>query len=260
MPRRSSPPRLERDRKRPSEGNWYIYWTEGGRSREHSTGTGDRDQAELYFAEWKLRRFRPERAVEPHEFYVADAISHYLAKRLDDVTDPERLANAAKPIIRFFDGYSVGDINDALIKEYCQKRRKGRGDKGLKDGTLRRELSLLSTAIRRAEEDQLITRKIAVRLPPKPEGRIRFLTCEEALTLIRVSRSFDTPFEDGVPTESKTEHLTLFLRIGLLTGQRKEAILSLRWTSISIATSSTGTRSDDDAPRRSARARGCRPG
>ena len=100
MPRRSSPPRLERDRKRPSEGNWYIYWTEGGRSREHSTGTGDRDQAELYFAEWKLRRFRPDRAVEPYEFYVADAISHYLAKRLDDVSDPERLANAAKPIIR----------------------------------------------------------------------------------------------------------------------------------------------------------------
>ena len=232
MPRRSSPPRLERDRKRPSEGNWYIYWTEGGRSREHSTGTGDRDQAELYFAEWKLRRFRPDRAVEPYEFYVADAISHYLAKRLDDVSDPERLANAAKPIIRFFDGYAVGDINDALIKEYCQKRRKGRGEKGLKDGTLRRELSLLSTAIRRAEEDQLITRRIAVRLPPKPEGRIRFLTCDEAIKLIKASRSFDTPLEDGVPTESKTEHLTLFLRIGLLTGQRKEAILSLRWSDI----------------------------
>ncbi|WP_171135044.1 hypothetical protein [Ruegeria sp. HKCCD7221] len=101
---------------------------------------------------------------------MADAISHFLAKRLDDVTDPNCLANAAKLIIRFFDGYVVGDINDTLKKEYCQKRRKGRGDKALKDGTLRRELSLSPTAIRRVEEDQLIMRKIAVRLPPKPEG------------------------------------------------------------------------------------------
>ncbi len=232
MPRKPAPPRLDRDRKNPESGNWYIYWTEAGRSREHSTGTRDREQAELYFAEWKLRRTRPERAVEPHEFYVADAISNYLVKRLDDVVDPERLTNAAKPIIRFFDGYTVGDINDELIKEYCQKRRKGRGDQGLKDGTLRRELSLLSTAIQRAEKDCLITHKIEVWLPPKPEGRIRFLECDEAIKLIRVSRSFDTPRKNGVPTETKTEHVALFLRIGLLTGQRKEAILSLRWSDI----------------------------
>ena len=64
------------------------------------------------------------------------------------------------------------------------------------------------------------------------EGGIRCLTCEEALTLIRVSRNFDSPLQDGVPTESTTEHLTLFLRIGLLTGQRKEAILYLRWSDV----------------------------
>ena len=232
MPRKPDLPRVARDRKRPKDGNWYIYWTEGGRSRERSCGTADREEAELVFAEWKLTRQCPERAVDPRQFYITDAISHYLTNRMDRVVDPERLGNAAKPIIKFFTGFTVGDVSDALLNEYRVARQHSRKGIGIRDSTIRRELGLLSAAIRRAHEDDLITRVVAVRLPPKPEGRIRFLTCKEAIHLIRVSRSFDAPKIDGVPLESRTEHLTLFLRIGLLTGQRKEAILSLRWNDI----------------------------
>lgn len=142
------------------------------------------------------------------------------------------MANAARPIITFFDGYYVGDLNEILISEYCSKRKNALNGKEVRPGTLRRELSLLSSAIRRAFDDQMITRLVPVQLPSKPEGRIRFLTCDEAIALIRASRSFDAPLENGIRTESKTEHLTLFLRIGLLTGQRKEAILSLKWEDI----------------------------
>ena len=98
MSRKSGPPRLIRDRKRPKDGNCYIYWTERGRSRERSCGTADREEAELVFAEWKLTRQCPERAVDPRQFNITDAISHYLTNRMDRVVDPERLGNAAKPI------------------------------------------------------------------------------------------------------------------------------------------------------------------
>ncbi len=232
MPRTPTPPRLERDRKNKKNGNYYVYWTEAGRSREHSTRTRDREQAEIYFAEWKLRRLRPDRAIEPHEFFVANAVANYLSKRMNHVADPERLANAARPVIEFFDGYTVGDLNEVLILEYCSKRKNTRNGRVVQPGTLRRELSLLSSAIKRAYDDQMITRLVSVPLPSKPEGRIRFLTCDEAIEMIRASRSFDAPTEAGVLVESKTEHLTLFLRIGLLTGQRKEAILSLKWADV----------------------------
>lgn len=235
MPRKPGPARLERDRKRPKDGNWYIYWTEGGRSREHSTGTRDRDEAELYFEEWKLRRRRPGRAVHPEEFFVTDAVSHYLTHQLDEVMDPERLANAAKPIIKFFDGYSVGEVHDALVKDYCAQRRRR---KNIQDGTLRKELGFLSAAIRFAKDEKLITDTVKIRLPSKPEGRIRFLTCDEAIRLIRNSRTKGRNQGCETVPETLTEHLTLFLRIGLLTGQRKEAILSLRWDDINFESDS----------------------
>ena len=49
MPRRNQGPRLRWLEKRKC---FYIAWTEHGRSRERSTGTADREQAEIVFAEW----------------------------------------------------------------------------------------------------------------------------------------------------------------------------------------------------------------
>ena len=40
---------------------FYVLWTEHGRSRECSTGTADREQAEIYFAEWLQRKRAPSR-------------------------------------------------------------------------------------------------------------------------------------------------------------------------------------------------------
>jgi hypothetical protein len=52
MPRRNQGPRLRYLNKREA---YYITWTEHGRSRERSTGTADREQAENIFAEWLQR-------------------------------------------------------------------------------------------------------------------------------------------------------------------------------------------------------------
>ena len=49
MPRRNQGPRLRWIDKRSC---FYITWTEDGRSPERSTSTADREQAEIFFAEW----------------------------------------------------------------------------------------------------------------------------------------------------------------------------------------------------------------
>jgi hypothetical protein len=49
MPRRNSGPRLRFLDKR---GVFYIVWTDAGRSRERSTGTANREQAEIALAEF----------------------------------------------------------------------------------------------------------------------------------------------------------------------------------------------------------------
>jgi hypothetical protein len=55
MARRNQGPRLRWLEKRKK---FYVTWTERGRSREFSTGTADREQAEIFFAGWMRSRER----------------------------------------------------------------------------------------------------------------------------------------------------------------------------------------------------------
>src|SRR5262249_42064131 len=68
-----------------------------------------------------------------------------------------------------------------------------------------------------------ITRPVAVTLPAKPPSKERWLTREEAALLLRASR-----------TPHARLYLPLFILLGLYTGRRKEAILSLRWPQVNL--------------------------
>ena len=61
-------------------------------------------------------------------------------------------------------------------------------------------------------------------LPSAPPGKIRWLTRDEAAALLRAARS----------EPSVRLYLPLFILLGLYTGAREEAILSLRWTQVDL--------------------------
>ena len=73
MSRRNQGPRLRWLAKR---GTYYVAWTENGRSRERSTGTADRQQAEIVFAEWLQLRRRRTGPSDPAEVLVTDSTSN----------------------------------------------------------------------------------------------------------------------------------------------------------------------------------------
>ena len=77
MPRRNQGPRLRWLDKRKC---FYITWTEHGRSRERSTGTADREQAEIVFAEWLQRRGRRTGPSDPAAILVTDVLNRLSAK------------------------------------------------------------------------------------------------------------------------------------------------------------------------------------
>src|SRR5262249_21046728 len=68
------------------------------------------------------------------------------------------------------------------------------------------------------------TRVVAIHLPDRPEPRDRWLTRKEAAALLREALS-----EPRVRL-----HLPLFILVGLYSGARKEAILSLRWSQVDL--------------------------
>jgi integrase len=213
MGRRNQGPRLRWLEKR---GAYYITWTERGRSRERSTGTADREQAEVVFAEWLQLRGRRSGPSDPSQILVTDVLIEYQQNRGSKVAAPGRIAYAVFALTDFFEGNTVADMNLQTCARYAEKR-------GRSAGTVRRELGVLRAAINYAHKTGKITRPVAVELPQRPEPRDRWLTRKEAAHLIRAAR-----------TPQARLYMPLFVLIGLYTGRRKEAILSLRWPQVDL--------------------------
>jgi integrase len=110
MPRRNQGPRLRWIDKRK---RFYIVWTEHGRSCEPSTGTTDREQAEIVFANWLQRRGRREGPSDPAAILVTDVLNLYLQERGPKVAEPGRIAYAVLAFILL--GLYTGRRKEAIL-------------------------------------------------------------------------------------------------------------------------------------------------
>tara|TARA_R110002110_G_scaffold339227_1_gene549652 strand:+ start:4444 stop:5472 length:1029 start_codon:yes stop_codon:yes gene_type:complete len=216
MPRPNGGPRLVPLKKR--DGIFYIRWTENGRSKERSTGTRDLAVAEIKFAEWLRRRTRKIAGPrDPGEFPIIDALEGYALEHALHTSAPERIRYAIEALGGFWGERLVIDVRPETCRAYQRER-------GVSDGTLRRELGVLKAAINHEVKQGRLTRSVSVWLPPKPEGKDRWLARDEAAALLNASRR----------DKRCRLYLPLFILIGLYTGARKGAILSLRWPQVDL--------------------------
>jgi integrase len=213
MPRRNQGPRLRWLDKRQC---FYITWTENGRSRERSTGTPDRKRAEIVLGEFLHARGRKDGPSDPSEMLVTDVLAYYAIGRGPMVTAPEAMARGIEVLTGFWEGRVVSDVRPETCRRYCEKRARSAA-------TMRRELAVLQAAINYAQRNGKLTRSVAVALPENPPSRDRWLTRQEAARLVRASR-----------TEQARLYMPLFILLGLYTGRRKQAILSLRWPQVDL--------------------------
>ncbi len=215
MPKRNSGARLEwRDERKV----WEIQWYERGQCRRRSTGTDDRRQADRQLAAHIIAEPQDKtRPRDPSERLIAEVLTAYGEGRGVAVTDTERLGYAIKALIPFWGSLSVGDINETLCRAYCSNRGKAAN-------TVRRELTVLRAAVNFDYENGRLTRPVAVWLPERGESKDRWLTRNEAASLLRAARR----------DPRSRWHLPLFIMLGLYTAARKEAILSLRWPQVDL--------------------------
>jgi integrase len=211
MPRRNHGPRLRWLKKRNC---FYIAWTECGRSRERSTGTNDREKAQIALAEFIHANRQRRGPSDPSEVLVTDVLAFYARERGPKVAAPEVMGRAIETLTRFWEMSMVSEVRRETCRRYCETRRRSAG-------TVRRELSVLQAAINYAYKDGQLSRSVAVELPKSPPARDRWLTRQEAASLLRASR-----------TKKARLYMPLFILLGLYTGRRKETILSLRWPQV----------------------------
>ena len=177
MPRRNQGPKLRWLDKR---GGYYITWTEHGRSRERSTGTAEREQAEIIFGEWLHTRSRSGGPRDPSQILVTDILNDYVLEHGAEVMASDRIAYAVPPLTDFFEGNTVADITEETCRRYHETRARSAG-------TVRRELGVLRAAINHAHKRGRLTRVVPVNLPERPPARERWLTRSEVARLLRAA-------------------------------------------------------------------------
>lgn len=127
---------------------------------------------------------------------------------------------AVRNLRRHFGGMVIEDLTPAMVWAYIEKRRAE-----VQPATINRELAVLGAALNHARRKLgwKIDNPIAGCRLKEPEGRLRWLTHEEAERLIAAAER-----------EPSAPHLADFIRLALHTGMRRGEILSLEWSRVDL--------------------------
>lgn len=193
--------------------NWYIQWFEDGHSQRASTRTADRDQAEAVLA-----AFRLVRADQPvADLTISQALDWYWDSHGKGLMRPDSAEISIRYLKPFFGSLLASTLTLAKQQAYVEYRRAiGAGEE-----SIRRDLSVLSAALRRSEKFNKIDRAPPMLTLTAAPPRERWLTRAEVAKLFRQMRK---------PIRGKAHrHVLLFTRLALYTGARTGAILDLTW-------------------------------
>jgi integrase len=216
MPRRNTGPRLRWIDRRQS---FYICWYEHGRERLRATGETDSKRAETILAAFIRATSRPANGPRPaHEVKLGAVLDYYGTNKGAFAADPARIGYAIDALLPFWANKYVSDVNDIACAAYVEQRQRA-------PATVRRELTTLRAALNYAN-GRITDAAPPVSMPPAPQGKDRWLTRAEAARLLNSARNARADVRLYLP---------LFILLGLYTGARKEAILSLRWPQIDLA-------------------------
>ena len=147
---------------------------------------------------------------------MTDILTIYAREHGPKVVAPRAIGSAIEPLTSFWAGRSVADVTLYTCEQYGTARQRS-------VSTVRRELAVLGAAINWAFKSGRITRTVSVTKPLKPDPKERWLTRREAACVIRATK-----------TDKARFYLPLFILMGLYTGRRSEALLSLRWPQVDL--------------------------
>lgn len=186
---------------------WYVLWRQGGRERRRSTG-----QVERYDAERWLARFLALKNAPPDSFDV-----NWILDRYEEDRANRKSINRIKSHLRKVrSAFGPSEPSSLSADAVAVQIRDWRSD-GTADGTIRTRLLLLRAALAWATQMRYIDAAPYIPAPPPGEARNRHLTRDEFKRLYMAAEE---------------PHIKTFLALGVLSGLRNGAILSLTWDQI----------------------------
>lgn len=209
MPRKKKPARIFYRKPRTGrEGRWVIL--DGG--REFSTGASSEPEAERALGEYLISKSaKPDSPQQRENLTVGDCLTIYAEEHGPTVADPARMGWAIDALTPFWGELKVSDVTGNTCRRYAR-------DRGVGDGTVRRELGVLRASLNHCEREGYLVNAPMVTLPNRPAPKDRWLTRNEAAALLWATRRHHS-----------TRHLARFILIGLYTGTRPGAVRALGW-------------------------------
>lgn len=197
--------------RRPGRPQWYVVWSEGGRSRRRSTGTADREEAEIFLAAFRLS-LQEHTDARPGEVGLIAVLESYRDDYAAKLPSATQARIAVDHLTKHFPLATVDDITEEAVEGYITERQKK-----VSNETISRELSVLRAALNRAVRTKMLKEAPKIQDVPRASPRERVLSRQEAARLLLACRG------------KRHRHVALFIRLGLYTGARPGAILDLTW-------------------------------
>lgn len=193
---------------------WIDFIAPDGERIRRSTQTGNKAQAQELHDKLKSEIWRLQRLGDRPKRIWQDAAVRWLREMSHKATHEGDKAQL-RWLDRYLAGKELGSISRAVIDTITQAKL----NTGCANATVNRTLSLLRAILRRCERDwEWIDRAPAVRLLKEPTRRIRFLTREQAATLL-----------NELPP-----HLRAMATFALSTGLRRRNVTGLTWEQVDL--------------------------
>ena len=200
---------------------WASYVDASGSRVRRSTGTSERKEAETLLAKWRVETHRVRHWDEVPTRTFEELMVAYLSATTRQKRSAETDRFRAKALRGYFAGVELNTLDPTHIRGYVAWRRAQR----VTDTTINRDLALLSAAIGYAntEWDWRLPNPTRGRKLTEPEGRVRWITREEAARLVEAAeKARRVPF------------LADLITVALFTGCRKEELLGLEWKRVDL--------------------------
>lgn len=204
---------------------WASYIAASGQRVRRSTGitksVEGRREADALLSKWRLEAHMARQWDEQPSRTFDELMLAYLEELESVGRDVKREHVSLKNLYPRFTERELSGIAPSDIRRYALERRQ----EGAAASTVNRELALFSAAINHArrEWDWGLSNPCEKRRLKEPEGRIRWITREEARTLVRAAE------EPGRPS-----YLADFIIMALNTGCRRGELLGLEWERVDL--------------------------
>lgn len=199
--------------------NYYVFWSEGGRSKRWSTRTHDHELAKKREKAFVRDFLASLEGGNDEDVYLKTVLDTYMDERGGVAHSPQSLGSSIKSLNDFYgEDFKVVSFKPSTHLAYEKHCR----ELGHKNSTINQRRTVLLTAMNYARDNRVLKVVPSVPMLPTPPRRERFLSRNEAARMLRAARA------------AGAHHVLMFIRVGLYTGARTKAILQLTWDRINL--------------------------